>query len=137
MNCLDSAFIVDFLDSEQDHHEAAVAWMDNRADPLATPAICAFEVLRGTARAGEDRFDRAVGFLRTLTVLRLDLDAAMAAGRLDGELHGEGTPLSARDTLVASAARTHGYVLVTRDRDFGDVPGLEVAFYDEERPPGD
>ncbi len=66
MNCLDSSFLVDFLDPEQRHHEAAKGWMHERSDePFATPAICAFEVLRGTARAGDDRFDRAVGFLQT------------------------------------------------------------------------
>lgn len=130
MNCLDSSFVVDFLDPERDHHEAAVAWMDERSDePLATPAVCAFEVLRGTARAGDDRFDAAVGFLRTLTVLNFGLDAAIAAGNLDGCLHSDGSPPGARDTLVASPAREHGYTLVTGDRDFADVPGLDVAFY--------
>jgi predicted nucleic acid-binding protein len=129
---LDSSFLVDFLDSEQAGHDAAKAWLAARADErFATPAICAFEVLRGTARVGDDRFDRAVGFLRTLEVLKLGLAGAVAAGSLDGRLHADGAPLSARDTLVASPAREHGYRLVTRDRDFADVPDLDVAFYDE------
>jgi len=72
-----------------------------------------------------------VGFLRTLTVIELDLGAAIAAGTLDGRLHGEGTPLGARDTLVATAAREHGYVLVTRDRDFEGISGLDVELFDE------
>ena len=105
--------------------------MDERGEePLVTPAICAFEVLRGAARAGEERFVRAVGFLRTLTVLDFGLDAAIAAGLLDGDRHADGTPLSARDTLVASPERRHGYTLVTRERDFADVPDLAVTCYD-------
>lgn len=49
--------------------------MDTQGDAtLAVPAICAFEVLRGTARAGEDYFDRAPGCLRTVTVLDLDVE---------------------------------------------------------------
>ena len=132
MNCLDSSYVVDFLDPQQDHHEAAVAWMrDHSEEALAVPAVCAFEVLRGTARAGEERFDRAVGFLRTLTVLELDLEAAIAAGELDGRLHANGQPLGARDTLVATAARQHGYDLVTRDEDFESVPDLTVVRYEE------
>ena len=60
MNCLDSSFLVDFLDPETEHHDDAVTWMDEHGDEaLAVPAICAFEVLRGTARAGDERFDRA------------------------------------------------------------------------------
>jgi predicted nucleic acid-binding protein len=132
MNCLDSSFLVDFLDPEQSNHDAATEWMRERADePFATPAICSFEVLRGAARAGDDRFDRAVGFLRTLEVIDLGLAGAIAAGDPDGELHADGAPPSARDTLVASPARGGGHALVTRDRDFEDVPGLDVILYAE------
>ncbi|MFT4923569.1 MAG: putative nucleic acid-binding protein [Haloarculaceae archaeon] len=77
MNCLDSSFVVDFLDPEQDHHETAVEWM---------------------------------------------------------EAHADGTPLGARDTLVATAAAERGYTLVTRDRDFATVPDLDVDHYDETDP---
>ena len=128
MNCLDSSFVVDFLDPETDHHEQAVAWMQAHADEaLAVPVICAFEVLRGTARAGVERFDRATGFLRTLTVLDLDLKTAISAGNL----HADGNPLTARDTLIATPAVEHGYTLVTRDRDFESVQTLDIVFYDE------
>ena len=132
MNCLDSSFVVDFLDPDTDQHEAAVEWMETRSGEVhATPSICAFEVLRGSARAGDERFDRAVGFLRTLTVLDLTLDAAIAAGELDGNRHAAGDPLGPRDTLVASAARENAATLVTRDRDFERVPDLDVTFYDD------
>lgn len=124
--------MVDFLDSEAEHHEDAAAWMEAHGDEaLAVPAICAFEVLRGTARAGDERFDRAAAFLRTLTVLDLDLEAAIAAGNLDGTLHADGDPLGARDALVASPALEHGYALVTRDRDFEAVDELELRYDDE------
>lgn len=134
MNCLDSSFVVDFLDPEQDHHDNAVEWMEDHAEAeLAVPSVCVFEVVRGTARAGDDRFERAVGFLRTLSVLELDLETAIAAGDLDGRLHTDGTPLGARDTLVATPAVQHGATLVTRDRDFEAIPDLTVDFYDENR----
>jgi predicted nucleic acid-binding protein len=132
MNCLDSSFLVDFLDPEQPGHEAAKAWMEGKAvEQITTLAVCAFEVLCGTARVSDDRFDRAVGLLRTLEVVELDLAGAAAAGTLDGRLHADGEPLSAREALVASPAREHGDTLVTRDRDFVDVPGLDVVLHDE------
>jgi predicted nucleic acid-binding protein len=132
---LDSSFVVDFLDSGQDHHGAATAWMrDHREEPLGVPAVCAFEVLRGSARAGEEQFDRAVGFLRTLTVLELDLETAVVAGDLDGRLHAEGTPLGARDTLVAAPVLDRDDTLVTRDGDFEAVSDLRVRFYDRDGP---
>ncbi|ERH10389.1 MAG: hypothetical protein J07HX64_02163 [halophilic archaeon J07HX64] len=49
------------------------------------------------------------------------LDAAIAAGELDGDRHAAGKPLGPRDTLVASAVRENAAVLVTRDREFDDV----------------
>ena len=61
----------------------------------------------------------------------LELGLTGTVGNLDGQLHADGTLPSARDTLVASPAREHGYALVTRDRDFEDVPGLDVILYDE------
>lgn len=132
MNCLDSSFLVDFLDGDADNHNQAVAWMEaNQEAELAVPAICAFEVVRGTGRAGDDRFEQAVGFLRTLSVLELSLSMALAAGDLDSRLHASGTPLSARDTLVAAPALKHGGTLVTRDRDFEAIDDLNVVFYDE------
>ena len=100
-------------------------------EALAVPAICTFEVLRGTARAGTERFDRATAFLRTLSILDLDLEATIAAGNLDGALHADGNPLGARDTLVASPALEHGYTLVTRDRDFEAIEELDIQYYDE------
>jgi len=132
MNCLDSAFLIDFLDPEATHHEQAVAWMEsNRAEELAVPAICAFEVVRGVGRANEERYKRAIGLLRTLSVLDLSLPMVLAAGDLDNRLHEDGVPLSARDTLVATPVVEHGGQLVTRDRDFEPIDGMDVVFYDE------
>ena len=61
----------------------------------------------------------------------MDLEATDVAAELDGGLHTEGSPLSARDTLVASPVLENAATLVTGDRDFESVPGLDVIFYDE------
>ena len=131
MNCLDSSFIVDFLDPKQEFHEAATAWMAaHHEEALGTAPICAFEVLRGASRTGDAEFDRTKGFLRTLDVESFGLPEAVIAGDFDGELHVNGSPLSARDTLIAAHARERNDALVTRDRDFAGVPDLDVTFYE-------
>jgi len=131
MNCLDSSLLVDFLDADADHHDEAVDWMEsNRDEELAVPAICAFELARARGRAGDDRFDQPVGFLRTLSVLDLSVSVALAAGDLDSRLDDKGTPRSAGDTLVAAPALEHGGGLVTRDRDFEIVEALDMVFYE-------
>jgi predicted nucleic acid-binding protein len=130
MNCLDSSFVIDFLDPDAENHDAADGWMREHSDePLLVPYICAFEVLRGAARANVG-YERAKSFLRSrgVDVESSGLTEAVDAAEFDAELHERGTPLSARDTLVASCAHRTGYTLVTRDRDFEDVP-VEVDFY--------
>jgi len=132
MNCLDSAFLIDFLDPEAAHNEQAVAWMEaNRDGELAVPVICAFEVVRGVSRADEERSKRAVGLIRTFSVLDLLLPMVLAAGNLDNRLHEDGVPLSARETLVATPVVEHGGRLVTRDRYFEPIDRMDVVFYDE------
>ena len=84
--------------------------------PVDTPAICSFEVLRGSVRTGDESYDRTRGFLRSLTVLEMDLEATDVAAELDDALHIEGTPQNERDTLVASPVHENPATLVTRDR---------------------
>lgn len=130
MNCLDSSFVIDFLDPDAESHDAADRWMREHSDePLVVPYICAFEVLRGAARA-HGEYERVKSFLRSraVEVESAGLSEAIGAAEFDAELHDGGTPLSARDTLVASCAKRTGYTLVTRDRDFEGVP-VEVDFY--------
>lgn len=131
MNCLDSSFVIDFLDADAEHHDAAKSWMGQHAhEPLIVPYICTFEVLRGASRGDKEGYERTKAFLRSRTVEVEDsgLTDAVSAAEFDAELHGTGKPLSARDTLVASCANRTGYVLVTRDRDFEDAP-VETEFY--------
>jgi len=131
MNCLDSSFVIDFLDADAEHHDKAKRWMSQHAhEPLVVPYICAFEVLRGAARGDEEDYERTKSFLRSrsVEVESSGLTNAVGSAEFDAELHDAGTPLSARDTLVASCAHRTGYTLVTRDTDFEDIP-VEVEFY--------
>jgi len=99
-------------------------------EPLLVPCVCAFEVLRGAARGDNEGYERAKSFLRSrgVEVHQSGLTDAVEAAKFDAWLHDEGTPLSARDILVAACAHATGYTLVTRDYDFEDVP-VEVDFY--------
>jgi len=131
MNCLDSSFIIDFLDPEKKHHKQAVEWMkENKDDKLATTPICAFEVLRGAVRIQQNR-KQVESFLMGLIIPGFGFEEAVTAAETDAELHSKGDPLSARDTLIASQARRHNYTLITRDDDFNNVPGLDVVIYSE------
>jgi len=62
--------------------------------------------------------------LSGLHIEPLTADAADLAGRLMGDRSKQGRPLHLADALIASQALIGKHVLVTRDRDFTDIPEL-------------
>lgn len=131
MNCLDSSLLLDLSDADRESHQPAVAWLERRADePQFAPTFVLYEVLRGVARAqGVDAVGEAAADLEWLEPLALTRSAAVEAARIDGELHSVGQQINAADRLIAGIVRNVGGTLVTRDRDFERVSGLDVEFY--------
>jgi predicted nucleic acid-binding protein len=67
--------------------------------------------------------------VRRLEVLPLDGDTAEEAARLGGELDRRGLAIGNLDLLIAAIVRTNRSILVTRDRDFQRIPGLQLETY--------
>ncbi len=131
MNCLDSSFIVDYLNHDVAHHEDARRWMErHRDEPMLVPYIAAYEVLRGAARSGGENMEQTKSFLSggAVEVETSGIEGAIHTAEVDADLATDGSPLSVRDTLIASCAISSGYRLVTRDRDFEDTP-VDVELY--------
>lgn len=133
MNCLDSTFLVDFLDPERPRHAAARDWMATRTEvPMYAPTFVYWEILRGAAR-----LDGAAGVqsLRTelewLTPLALSVAAATEAATIEAECRARGEAINAADYVIAGTARNAGALLVTADPDFERVRGLDVVRYDD------
>lgn len=131
MNCLDSSFLLDLADADREHHDAATVWLEgHRDEPLFAPTFVLYEVLRGVARAlGPEAVEDEAAALQWLEPLPLTTAAAMEAARIDGELYAAGEQVNAADRLIAGVVRHAGGSIVTRDRDFERVPGLEVERY--------
>lgn len=56
----------------------------------------------------------------------LTVDVAADAARIEVELHGDGRPIGAMDTLIAGVVRESGGTLVTADSHFEDVRDFDV-----------
>lgn len=61
--------------------------------------------------------------------LPLTFDGAAEAAEIDAELHADGAPIGALDTLIAGFAREAGATLVTADDHFDRVDGLVTIDY--------
>lgn len=101
------------------------------ATPMASLCISAVtegELMFGLAkRPGAAQLHRVVSeFLKRVESLAWDSAAAERYGRLRAGLEALGRPLGPLDMLIAAHASSAGTVLVTADRAFGQVSGLQV-----------
>ena len=95
---------------------------------LCISTVTEGELLCGLARKPEATSLQAAvqGFLLRVEALPWDSTAADACGRLRARLEAEGTPMGNLDTMIAAHALAAGCVVVTRDKAFSRVPGLQV-----------
>jgi predicted nucleic acid-binding protein len=128
MIAFDTSFLIDYLDEQPVAEEFSE---QHRDQPLHAPAQALFEAYRGGARtqgeAGVDRVRRALEFLEPLPFSEA---AADRAARVEAQLLADGNDINVADVVVAGTCLHHGADLVTDDRHFDHVDGLEVIRYD-------
>ncbi|ARS90418.1 type II toxin-antitoxin system VapC family toxin [Natrarchaeobaculum aegyptiacum] len=128
MNCLDTSVIVDYLHGID---EVGAYVRAHESEPLFAPTISLQETFVGAVRTrGSEGLERVRADLDWIEPIDLTVDAAAEAAVIDNELHREGTPIGSLDTLIAGTVRAAGGTLVTRDRHFERVDGLEVTHID-------
>jgi tRNA(fMet)-specific endonuclease VapC len=77
-------------------------------------AVTLTEIVKGFQKRGrQDRIQDLIARLATEELLPLDLDAAVIAGRIYGELEKTGLTIGRSDPLIAGIALTHKLTLVT------------------------
>ena len=98
-----------------------------RPDSLAISAITAMELAYGVEKRRSAALAKAVaGFTSGVQALPFTADAAVQAGKLRALLERRGIVLSLADSQIAGHALTLGLTLVTADRAFRRVAGLQV-----------
>lgn len=104
---------------------------------LVTSAVVEGELRFGVLRlpAGRRRRALARAFVRILgsldEVLPITRAVVRRYGRLKAGLEAQGTPAGENDLWIAATALAHRLVLVTRDRAFRQMPGLQVEDWSE------
>ena len=64
-------------------------------------------------------------FAATCTVISIDAQTARRYGLVKAHLKMRGRPIPENDLWIAACALQHGLVVVTRDRHFEEVEGLD------------
>ena len=107
--------------------EPGVVAAFSRAGSVAIPVIALGEYLFGIAqsrrRPEHERWIQHV--LRTFVVLEISGDTAACYAEIRLELKLAGTPIPINDQWIAALSRQHSLPLLSRDRHFDAVKGLQ------------
>jgi predicted nucleic acid-binding protein len=128
MTCLvDTSVVIEYLRNNQGVHERLRSL---KASGLFISIISVAELYRGVFLSRNPERNETVlnDFLAGVTVLGFDQESARMFGMEDARLRRSGNPVGHLDLLIATTALRHGLTLLTADRDFERVNGLEVLY---------
>ena len=93
---------------------------------LAAPVL--YELRRGAVRANNAKaLQRAIDDIKLVhEIAAFDESAAEAAARIANTQLSKGRQIHHLDTMIAGIAQARGATLVTRDKDFRGIPGLQI-----------
>ena len=95
---------------------------------VVLPSFVVYELNYGMRKRGTRESVAALSrFVRTVSVIDFDAEAADHAASIRLELEAAGTPIGSADVVIAATARRHGCILVTHNtREFSRVSGLTL-----------
>jgi tRNA(fMet)-specific endonuclease VapC len=121
---LDTNIVIALLEGD-DHVWSSVGDAPEVFIPVAVPG----ELFFGAAKSGRpaENTARIENLATGRSILACDVQIAREYGRVRQELREKGRPIPENDIWIAATARCHDLILVTRDRHFTEVDGLEIA----------
>jgi len=122
MFVLDSSVLIETIKDGRRMH--AVASLIPENEPLVTTTICMHEVLAG-ARTAQERLVFE-GLFAKMHVFDHTVEAARAGARIEQELSHSGTLINAHDILIAGVCKANNAELVTFDKDFARIKGIQA-----------
>ena len=97
---------------------------------LRTTSISSAEFLFGARHRGKKKiWDMSEKFISFFPVLPFDAESSVIYADIASSLSMAGKRISTMDELIAAIAIRHDEPLVTRDRHFSEIDGLEIVSY--------
>jgi len=99
-----------------------------RPSEVGISAVTAMELRYGATHRQSPKLTASVeAFLRGMSILTFDAEAAERAGVLRANMETRGHSIALADCQIAGTALADNLTLVTNDHDLMRVPGLKVA----------
>jgi predicted nucleic acid-binding protein len=97
-------------------------------DRVSITVITVYEMLKGAyiSSKREDNLRDVKEAISNLPILDLSPEACEAASAIFCELKKSGKMISEFDILIAAIAKTNGEAILTRDRHFESIKGIEL-----------
>lgn len=125
MTIVDTCFLVDLMKGDPEAEEMARSKKN-----LKTTSISSAEFLFGARNSGRKKvWNLSEKFIRFFPVLPFDAESAVIYAEIASSLSREGRRISTMDELIAAVALRNDEPLVTRDRHFAEIDGLEIIPY--------
>ena len=128
VKCLDTNFLIDVLQGRPDAKKVYESFVGEK---IIVPSIAAFELYSGLVYSSNPTKELA-GIeteLSLLTMASFTKNEALTGGQIVYQMKKKGTPISAMDAMIAATAITNNCGLVTRDKNFKNIHGLQVVNY--------
>ena len=130
MPVLDSSFLVDLIRGDERALKALARFEDEYHD-LSTTVIHLLELFRGVYLSGrkEENVKEVMEIAKGLDLLGIGWETFQIYGTLSETLMRNGVAVDEFDVVIAALALQADGRMVTRDKHFRQIPGLEVIGY--------
>jgi tRNA(fMet)-specific endonuclease VapC len=116
MVCLDTSFIVDFLDGDPKIVRLMKGYLEGGI--ITTTVISEYELLKHVDKL---KRETASSVISSLMILNFDSAAAKEAAEIFAALKKAGLMINELDVLIAGIAKANREVLITRDSGFDRI----------------
>ncbi len=127
MVCLDTNILIEILREDVDSTELEERLSNQN---VCITSVTVFELWCGILLKRKDAERRAFeALLRSLDVLEMDAESAKISAEIYISSRKNGVEIPPLDAMIAGIVRRYGERLVTRDKHFSRIDGLEVVEY--------
>ena len=132
MACLDTCFLIDLFRGDERAAQRMLELEDSSESmTVAAPSIMEFATGVYLAESARER-EALEKFMSAASVLPLDGESALLAGRVNAQLIKAGESIGDLNILIGAISVTHGERLITRNIDhFRRIPDLALEGYAE------
>lgn len=109
-------------------NDVVMAHLEDR-DMVDIPYAVLGELLLGAYRSANLKKHKSEinSFLKRCNVIGANAETSDTYGAIKAELLQKGKPIPENDIWIAAVAKQYDYTLVTRDKHFNEVDGLQVV----------